>query len=203
MKKKTASRSKANASSPLLLFLQALLILLTWKLWPALALTVLLAPALLSMARKNRLFMWSWLAAVALVAAWRLLPSPWSRYAGIAFLVPASLCGAVLLGLWNQSFRKGSKKGSGGSVSGALYAFNAFSVAALVLVHTGWACYHCFRFGTVPMMSGLLIAAVAIGVILLCVSAWTRRQPWDLLIGGVLFTLIWYLLRITQFVIFL
>ena len=180
MKKKKSSRSAASKATPLFI-LQAVLILLCWRLFPVLALTALLAPVLLSMVRKDKGFMWLWLVMVALVATAWLLPS-WGRYVALAAMIPASLCGARLLGLWAASFKGKSRKGS---LSVGLYALNCFALATLVVLKTATACYRYVHGGAIPMLSGMILVAVAVAVVLLCVSAFSRRLPWDLVIGPI------------------
>jgi len=202
MKKKAVSRKTPRSAAPSRLFLlQAVLILLSWKLWPVLALSLLAAPLLLASARKSRLFLCFWFVSVALLVASRFLPPFWALWAGRAFLLPASLAGAVLLGLLEDAFRKKGRKGS--DLPALLYAANAASVAALVLLHAGWACFVLAPSGRIPTLYGLILAAVAIGVALLCLSAWSRKQSWDLVLGAVIFTVIWWALGITGFAFFL
>ena len=177
-----------------------MLLLLCWRPFPALALTVLLAPALLSMARKDKLFLWMWILLLLLVAAAWLMPV-WNRYFGMGAMIPASLARARLLGLWAVSFKKASRKKQ--SLSLVLYGFNCFALAAMVLLHAGVACFRYVPMGAIPMLSGMIIAAVAVAVVLLCVSAFTRRLPWDLVIGAVLFGAIWMLLGVPGFDYFL
>ena len=79
----------------------------------------------------------------------------------------------------------------------------AFLFAACALLLAGWVCMSGVRLGSVPMFSGLLIAATALGVTLLGISALVRRQPLELVTGGVLFCIVWHLLRLPQLDIFL
>ena len=180
------------------LALQATLILLSFPLWPAMGLTVLFAPVLLSLVRRSRPYMRIWALLLVLFVFSLLLPVG-RYYAGLVLLLPAALLAAKLLGLWGESF-KGKRKGK---MDFYLFAFNAVALAAVALFLAGWICVSGVWKGSVPMLSGLLIGVTALGVVLLSISALVRRQPLELVTGGVLFCIVWHLLRLPQLDIFL
>lgn len=177
-----------------LLALSAVLILLSFPLWPAMGLTVLLAPALLSLTRRNMPYMRIWALLLMIFVASLLLPYG-ARYARLLILLPASLLSAKLLGLWADAFRGKRKQ----KTDYYIFAFNAIALAAASLFLAGWICLGSVRQGSVPVFSGLLIGATALGVTLLAVSAMVRRQPLELVTGGVLFCVVWHLLRLPLF----
>lgn len=166
-------------------------------LWAGMSLTLFLAPLLLSFARKSRVFMRIWICMVALLAVALLLPRG-GAYAGTLLLLPTAMGAAHLLGLWEDALKRARRDG----VPFYLFCFNAITQAVLVIIYAAVLYVRYVRIGTVPMMTGLLLAAVAVGVVLLCISAISRRIPWDLVIGAVLFVAIWRLLGAPVFDIF-
>ena len=141
----------------------------------------------------------AWLSALILLsftAVWMPFNAGWRPW---ALLFPLSFVLSALFSYWDTKLRN---KGKGGfqlllfTVITGLLALGAVGLSTMVCLGPVWN-------GVVPMLSGLLIGAVAVGVVLLAVSAFTRRQPWDIVLGLVLYAVVWKLLGFPGFESFL
>ena len=133
---------------------------------------------------------------LSLTAVWMPFHAGWRPW---ALLFPLSFVLGALFSHWDTKLRN---KGKGGfqlllfTVITGLLALGAVVLSTMVCLGPVWS-------GSVPMLSGLLIGAVAVGVVLLAVSAFSRRQPWDIVLGIVLYAVVWKLLGFPGFESFL
>lgn len=139
----------------------------------------------------------AWLSVLLLLsftAVWMPFGRGWRPW---ALLFPLSFALGTLYSRWDATLHKGK----GGFRLLLFAAITGLLTLGAVLLST-LVCLRVWH-GAVPMLSGLLIAAVAVGVVLLAVSAFTRRQPWDLVLGLVLYAVVWKLLGFPGFESFL
>ena len=141
----------------------------------------------------------AWLSVLILLsitAVWMPFHAGWRPW---AVLFPVSFVLGALFSYWDTKLRNKDKGGFQlllfAGVAGIL-ALAAVALSTLVCLRPVWN-------GTVPMLSGLLIGVVAVGVVLLAVSAFSRRQPWDIVLGIVLYAVVWKLLSLPGFESFL
>lgn len=141
----------------------------------------------------------AWLSVLILLsvtAVWMPFGHGWRPW---ALLFPLSFALGALFSYWDNNLRGKGKEGFQlllfAGIAGIL-ALGSVVLSVAVCIGPVWN-------GIVPMMSGLLIGAVALGVILLAVSAFTRRQPWDIVLGIALYAVVWKLLGFPGFESFL
>lgn len=140
----------------------------------------------------------AFLAALMLLCAtavWMPFGAGWRPWV-LLFLLSFAL--GALFGYWDRKLG-GRKVGFQhllfAGVAGSI-ALAAVGLSLLVLLRP-------MRYGAVPMLSALLMAAVAVGVVLMAVSAFSRRRPWDIVLGAVLYAVVWKLLSFPGFESFL
>lgn len=133
---------------------------------------------------------------LSLTAVWMPALTEWRPW---AVLVPLSFALGALLGYWDTKLRKGKKTDFQLLAFAAVDGIVALGVIALTLL----VCLRPVRLGMLPILSGFLIGAAAICTVLLAVSAFSRRQPWDLVLGMVLYAVVWKLLAFPGFESFL
>lgn len=213
-KKKKVSSKKASPKKPIIgwhvgvvVAMAALVCALPWPpggadraFWIRLAAGIV-APALFYllvrwMMREGYPAFLSALILLSVTAVWMPFGYGWRPW---AVLFPLSFALGALLSWWEIKLRNKAKVGFQYLLFAAVAGIGALAALALSIL----VCVRPVRLGMVPLMSGLLIAAVALGVVLLAVSAFTRRQPWDLVIGIVLYAVVWKLLMFPGFESFL
>lgn len=133
---------------------------------------------------------------LSVTAVWMPDLTLWRPWAA---LVPLSFALGALLCHWDTKLRKGKRADFQLLSFAAVDGIVALGIIALSLL----VCLRPVRLGMLPILSGLLIGAAGICAVLLAVSAFSRRQPWDLVLGMVLYAVVWKLLGFPGFESFL
>lgn len=165
-------------------------------LWWMMLVAVLLAPLYSSLARDSHGFMTAWSWSILSLVLLSILPLRGGVHA-LPLLFPLALAAGELLCLWAEAFKgKYKRKADWYVLIGVAVAMIATLVILLVKLLVDYG-------AGFSMLTKMLMLATALGVAMLLGSAAWRKMPVDLIIGMVLYTVVWKLLAVPELDYFL